>query len=1776
MLTSRTCGLDETCVLCQFCYNPADHEGHQVTIQISQRDCGGVCDCGDPEAWRTELHCRYQNSTAAKNTSSEIPQELLRSIEQTVDIALDYAIDVLSNAELAVQKYKHADQVLRNERDSELSEEKYGVPDTATNAKYTLSLWNDQKHSFTDAMEVIKDVTKKKIEFAKMVTVHIDSYGRGILTVSPDLRALMQKKARIEATGFAVTVRSTKDYFREEMCAAIFSWLEDLYKSPLNGNYTVLRDTICASLLKPWNYGRKRLVALHWNSNQFDADDSLLDPIVARSNLNGPFIPDIDRRPASLSRMHEMSDGEAEGDVDAAYEGSFGIRGVPTLPPAPTATTNLPDLFQSVEGSRASRYLGAALAERRGGNENLTSSFWNTTHGQVSDTVSVNIRPRIQYLIFFDVRLWKNLRLTLRDLYISAVVANPDSKVPFGHYYAQLYPQIAELYVLSDREPECSIITGLSTQLFTTPSIATDLMRYDYMTRFLAALYTFFTRGEFGSPRMVDPSGFIDLESNNKIIGNRRFGQIFHDLEYTLNRNTDHELVATNTDIFKQVAEFILLFQGVLPLKREVHSHVEYESETWIYLFNTLPYVLQLAQNIAVNLEASGPSPVAADVADMVVKWAQGLYASRFQSPEVPEPSKYRVEFFDVTRRYGGREITASNVIQYRTDSLPVSLHHPLHALLAWIVEYSKPKTVEDLRAMLNLGDDASKYALLFDFPLRTLGVLSQIQVGLWVRNGYSVRSQLHHYREITFRDNAFARDVFMAQTALATMDPATVFLHLQNRWLLLDEDWQTSETFDESQRMYLIEEFLHHLIFFVMERTNLRGLSDQEVKNEFIAKEIIQCLSFRDRPFSDICHAVPTSITTGDSFDLFERMLRDIAVYKPPSGVRDSGIYQLKPEYYSKFDTHYIHFSSAKIEEAVTAIKQKLHKSTGKPIESIVPEPPLVPISEGPFAGISLFTLSVPFADFVSNLLQFIRDNKSSDTQLDTVFSHILQLIHVAALDDLSRATPGNADGLFSSLAELLCAAKDGQNPETSILKAICTLVDSREFSDHRAKVQRIVDLLRQKMHDSVNEHLEQIQSSFSQAMKKEVCESTSDDGNETEADKKKRMAKERQAKILAEFQNQQKQFAQQNLADFMDVDDGEDIDDDEDGAEWTFPEPECILCRVPGDKSTVYGQMGHVLQSNVIREVPWEDPDWVYEAFGSNSDMDRAIPMDAIDKEGSSEWQKYRKEYLEKNKWGPGFPPEHVMRYKAITGCCHIVHYHCFEDYLNTTRSRAQQLTRNNPEDAGRGEFLCPLCRAINNCFLPIIWKSNSLTAEAYLTDGKSTDEEEDAGPSRPGDLYGDKRLKLSDHSTRLFEEGTKHLMPVFESTFTNPRDISRPELQKIFSSLIERAGGDFKSLVTVFANSVSTLEISLRGKAHTSPFGGIVVDQVPSQTLQTLRITAELLRAIPAFNGDQLISSSDLPSKLSPLLGFEEFVYTQVFVAPSMNLKRHSILREYIKASVMNFLETVIIHARMRVKYICSDVFKHLPSFEPAAEDKEAVLRAFYTLIQALGKDLTPEMAEFFGNRETLTVVYSMLVKATLPILRKVSIFVHSMSGAYDALDYSGNMGAREVDRLCEFLRLPSFDELLMQLAVDSESISHFSELPLVPQNEYPGVVRLLRLPERLDEFLNFANIKDIDLSTLPADPAVCLFCGANVSLQSPLYDEDTREGPCTTHMRRCANDTGIFLLPRRNYLLLKKGIRQGSFIEGPYLDLHGEPDELMRYVELAMHATRDTEY
>lgn len=1626
---------------------------------------------------------------------------------ETIETALDFVIDVLSTSDLTIQQFDDVDQLVELTRVSRLSEDLYG-DDSHAPKKFVLILWNDQKHSFEDVDILVKKHLRKEKNFGKMVGDQVDSYGRGKLTISENPEKLLDLKTEMQATKFVLTVSNMKEYFREEMCDCIIHWLEDLSKARVQGNYFIIQNLISRALCAPWRVGNASM-----RGEQPTTDEEIIPPIC--SSLSGAHIPPIDTYSYTLDDHH------------------FEFK----------KSSNVP-------------------------------SYWLNDGSETQNLLLDG--TRIQYLVFFDVRLWKSLRNVLKDIYISVLVSNPQYKPILGHCYAKIYSHIAEHYVLAEREPECSIFNSLSTQLFTTPSIASSICKYNYFSNFLAGLFNFFTKYRVGSVEYISTgatlAGVVSDAQMLKALKNRKYGQLFHDFDFLLNRNNDKAVVTGNADRISQLCDLLMLFQGILPLVRQTGSHVEFESESWISYFNCIPLVLQLANSIALGVSQCNETQTQqciSRIAEFIYKWAIGgfHYQNNENSNGVILTEKViNFGLFSTRLKANGSRI----------EQKPVSLHHPLHSLLSWFIQFGKHNSSIELKQLLLNAAPKNNYdyspeefvAFLFDYPMRTLAFLSQIRTGLWVRNGVSIRSQMYYYRDATLRDQAFDRDVFMTQTALVTLDPQHAFLRFVDIWGI--DTFKNNKTFDEVQKIYILEDFLHYLITFITERRQLLGLSDEEAKRKHISREIIQCLAFKPQSYSDICNIIPEFLTSDEQFEV---ILENLCTFKSPTGIRDSGLYQLKPEYFKYFDTKYLHFSSTKIYDAEKLVRERIVKKEKIPEESVVIEPYLEAIGNPLFVNIAAFTRTQAFAGFVYDLLMFIIN---TDKEVDSTLSLLLYLCHAAALDDLSIPASGS-----TSFVHVMSTSFTDNPGNDELYKDVVSLLfhisQSFKFKQFKTTIQRILELLHEKNPYEIETALK---NQFGDISFDSFHSSTSSKQDDKES--KKKVAKRKKKKILDKFQKQQKKFAAQNNFEVDELSD-EDVTVEE-KKQHEFLDTPCILCHMPCDEKMAFGVVAHVQISNAYRKIPFNDPDWVLQAYGMHCDLDESLEDFSENYNVSGEWDQYCAEFAKKHVIGPGFPNANKSLCPVLSSCGHVMHYDCYTGYLEASENRSNELARNYPDDPKKGEILCPLCRSLNNIFLPVSWKPDSKTQPQELAT-KTTFNEFLRAITSP------EVTKIEKDDPRIISMAVAHsknvlplFAPLLNTKSENSSDTIEDEIYDaaglaaavIAGEIITASIGEPQtktdypgSLFLCVSGTINDVELSLRGVKSSSLF----LSEIPSLTLTFLRSLIEYTSFFTPYYHITDVwrwRKKYFEYKFSPFEAdkwtFNEFVKSFFLYSSVYSLEQKHFLKLYVLKEITRVVYRFTSEFNSKEEWTQHSALSFIPTLE-AVDNRtvEALSEIISMLYNAIG---TPGQQNPMSSISTIgKVIYTMVVKSVTPLLRKAAILTYAQHYNSTAVNNFKKVSDLEADNLCAFLEIPKLSELICEM-IDTESGSFFvyksaieSLMGTVPDLDYPAVQELLHLPERLDQFFTRGEScqEFTELTITYIDPAVCLFCGEVTRTQhaSPI----SPYGECNAHVRSCGISVGMFLLPKRSVILFLTAT-QGSFFPAPYLDLHGEGEEHYR--------------
>ncbi|KAK4129344.1 hypothetical protein N657DRAFT_686691 [Parathielavia appendiculata] len=955
-------------------------------------------------------------------------------------------------------------------------------------------------------------------------------------------------------------------------------------------------------------------------------------------------------------------------------------------------------------------------------------------------------RVRLDWMILFDLRMWKKVRNDLRSLYISTVVTIPEFKRVLGLRFAGLYTTLAQLYLIGDREPDHSII-NISLQMLTTPSITAEIVeRGNFLTSLMAILYTFLTTRQVGHPWDVASNAVLSFDTGT--VTNRRMYHFFLDLKYLFGSPHVQERLRTEERYMMQFLDLVKLHQGICPNVRAVGEHVEYETDSWISASLVTREINRLCRQFAESfrnvkeqdsLYVSGAIRL---VAKTVIINSIGAERGRFSQSEIKDEVRFK-NLDDFEFEAPGREL---NVVKFVVEEEPISFHHALHYTLSWLIECGKAMPVEQLRALLSFTTQELKmrprsmgrklwprhdtyqpedYLMAaFDFPLRVCAWLAQMKAGMWVRNGLSLRHQAGTYRGVSQRDVSHHRDIFLLQVSLVVCDPSRVLASIVDRFGM--EKWvkgffeQKSKAQDDAQHLDVVEDMIHLLIVLLSDRTSLiPSGDDQGAHIASMRRDLTHVLCFKPLSFSDICLKLPDKFTEREDF---HTILDEMTTFKAPEGLTDVGTFELKPQYIENVDPYIAHYNKNQREEAEMAWRKCVSKKTGKPVEDVVYEPRLRPIPSGVFAGLGQFTSTGMFAQIIyySLLYSLVYPNLTPQvpsTRVETYLQVVLHLILIAIAEDSSDEEQPQPSFIATALTQ---QARSNFMPDAPQAKTIVALLNLIAFKDEfkacHPKVGLILRRMRQKRPKAFEVSYERLGLSVDRIDTASPAANSADE----ERERKKRAALDRQARVMAQFQAQQKSFMENqgdiNWGEMDDLEDDDDVPPMEEHRDfWKYPSGTCILCQEDTDDRRLYGTFAYFTESNILRQTDFQDPDFVREAFNTPDNLDRsaeAIRPFGVAHENRQVIQKVNQEgqtfETERQLIGKGFPANLSRPGPVSIGCGHMMHYHCFEAYFDATvRRHGQQIARHAPEKTNRLEFVCPLCKALGNAFLPVIWK-------------------------------------------------------------------------------------------------------------------------------------------------------------------------------------------------------------------------------------------------------------------------------------------------------------------------------------------------------------------------------------------------------------------------------------------------------------------------------------
>ncbi len=1141
---------------------------------------------------------------------------------------------------------------------------------------------------------------------------------------------------------------------------------------------------------------------------------------------------------------------------------------------------------------------------------------------------------RLDSMILFDMRLWKKTRIDLRDLYISTVVNVPAFKRILGLRFSGLYTSLSQLYLIADREPDHSII-NLSLQMLTSPSITKEVIeRGNFLTNLMAILYTFLTTRQVGFPQDVSSSATLAFDTGS--VTNRRLYHFFTDLRYFLSSAPVQGKVREESQYLLQFIDLVKLSQGICPNVRAVGEHVEYETDAWIGASLLTREVNKLCRQFAesfstLKLEGEDSAKIKSVIYTSTISTmihSTGLERKRFDQTEIKELAQFKefepFAFETVTDQSVEKSY---RVIDFVIENGALSFHHALHYTLSWLIEGGKSLSQAEMRQIfLKAGSDFLKQygpaelsaqgfrepedALMavFDFPLRVCAWLAQMKAGLWVRNGMSLRHQMSQYKSVTFRDVGYHRDIFLMQTAFVSCDPSRLLATMIDRYGL--EKWMRGEYdfakgCEDLQVVEIVEDFIYLLIMILSDRASL--LTTEDEPNPLLIatrKDIIHALCFKPLSFSDLNMKLNEKV---QDYHALPSVLEEMTTFRAPEGLTDSGTFELKAEYLEQLDPYNTNYNKNQRDEAENIYKRCMSKKSGKPAEEIVLEPHLRPIPSGMFRNLSSCTSSPLFAQIIYYVLEYalvsttVTPNVPAN-RVESLLHVTLQLALIATQEDNTCEDEFSEAPKQSFIRHALTTkALPRVRGHQTIIEVLQQLSNMDEYSSCRPKIKHMLKLFYRKRLRDFNRATAHLDFPFGR------LDSASPANMDQELEAKKRQALERKAKVMAQFHRQQQNFMEkQGVSDWRDEDLSDSLPEEPVSSErkvWKFPSGVCILCQEETNDTRLYGTFGMFTESNVLRQTNLEDADWVSEAMTTPTSLDHAIDrVRPFGVSGENHEQVVRlttegnQIMTDRQGLGKGWPADFIRRSPISTGCGHLMHYACFDHYFRSVvRRHASQIARHHPERTANHEFVCPLCKALGNTFLPILWREKEESYPGVLANEESLNSFLDA---EAYNILPRQRL-YEQSSIESAQSSNTHLSSSITplSGITSPTAASGAELALIFTRFRDTIDLNWRSLLQVTStptqptsfvdvllslvgSSISAVEIAQRG-VPVEP-GATLLNKTSAQTLSHLRILSETI------NSYLYMSDTPKGSSANNLFSAQNRLFSQLFVRSASALQ------------------------------------------------------------------------------------------------------------------------------------------------------------------------------------------------------------------------------------------------------------------------------------------------
>lgn len=1748
------CGFDNTCVLCVHCFNKDDHEGHVIETNISQDNSGGCCDCGDPEAWNNELHCMCEvrakqeeaNRKSGDSKQEEEQEERTRdglrisdkefqdNLHSLIKTCLCYIVgtfgystETLPFFVRSIKFYDRFDfyQKLSDHSRHSWLDDNFRIKPKASE-KYVLLLWNDEEHPYDYAASTIRKASKCSASRSEQIAIKIDSEGRDVLLVSDqpmelyDTYCEIHVPSRVCDEGLVPSIMDLQGFLQEEICFYIANWIQELLEHPNDKLLSLVRE---------------HLVKVMLEKLPISADDEFYEFNNKRDRIVRGLLTTDGQIP-----KYQFSVDLSEYDVNDDEK-----------------KQNEPEMNSIVE-----------------------------------------------YLLYFDIRYMKKLRKEMHSLIVESLVTNLDFKNKFLLKYINLYPYLLKQMTF-DREFNYTIMFDVAVQLFSAPSAAITLAIKGLFHRVLLGIYELFrerTRpnGKWKEPEYVVPNSKVAIKRYLRTIKRG-----LQDLMYLVDKLPEkYKIYFYTPKNMLVVIQLLSMFQSSYLVRRKIGEHVSVESKSHLVLIEMLDPILKVLTTMFNGKEFSTSNAEGA-IEDNVglVKQALQLVRDEYWNTISP-PQAEVVELFGQNYQ----------VNSFKVSSDEVGILNPLNTLFSILLENNDLKLLQQ-----NSDNFIEELSVVAEVSLRTIVFCGQVSARLWVRNGMSILFLQSVYSQLAlganFSAHGYMRDIHLNQMYFYfAPDPQNVLVNVIDRWELLNwvkgtESHQQTIYGDKFQ--FLIYEFFLFFYRLVTERKFFIPQTSQQKTKNSILYVVIYSLSTGPLTYMDISE----EIRVEDTGTLIRDVLNEVADYKPPVGLNDSGTFSLKEKYFHELDPFSM-FSSS-VEEVFVAVRNKLFrieqqraKREGtsckyKDIDDVILKPS--------FASLENKEEGENSAEGYQKYTDFIRTDifnkvicKGFEVFIKTANDHNLQLLlHLTHAVFLDNENVKGKEYFPESYAVII-------NQLFSIVQ------HPKLYKVSKAKAFYLLQYLI-KTHE--NKVYDQLEAEFSTQSVQDFKTSLDKTHQDEEKAKRRKLIEEKKKRAFEKLAAQRRKFEQNNNIKRqqrdIDVDDpnskakagspsalaAEGNDDDSDAEmedeSHNHGAKTCILCQREQNLDEVFVVIANCVEHDAFWNLP-SDETLFKQAF---NDWDNSVGLkEFIDKEGKIfPFQEKITAPVPAAALGDSASSDNVVESRSlvdtrniIVSCNHAIHYKC--------------LTQIAGESLG-GNLTCPLCQFTGSIVIPCLL-SEKLKADVFDHLFKNKDTEESSENIDEflswynGLTKEDKDLEENASSITAFKNKNPEIWQTLISEENyNKIAHTHSRYHAAYHHVAHRACvvlssvnnvDAVTSLSQMISNTIATLELASRFSSD-EPYSQYL-SEIPEITYAFLRTLIQFRVSLdiegiapPMRNSINKQKQQVLPPQPTFIRGFLSgvFSFRMMFdVAYTRNIAStikgvfnrisdHSILFETIGAmGAKHFKKITDRDSLDQLKQVLSKIIN--PSTQSLTGLEDDFINGLVLILERC-------LLGFFRQMTIFIKALTFDINSTNVFYQIDNIINDQVIGPIENSLYDEDY-PQTLESYYKFFNVPNVLEVLKLLNRETDFYLKIFKRVFDNGNDtkfefvdYPGIVKLLPLPERLDSFsieaqklfeiLSSRSEEDREIYSRDlkhrADYVICLHCGKQI--YDNKKDKFSMVAPMESKMKEHANDKSLgrhclFLSPNENHLSLitsTHGIFSYPLVmNAPYINNLGE--------------------